>query len=140
MAKLGPDKLVFNSTNLLTGGIHESVEAAVAGGYSGITVWREDVERAQSRGLTLPDIKSYLDDHGLVAVGCLALLGLVIARGVGDPHDLFLHLGIVDIDDLAGDRNRRSILVLAAVISPTVKAVDWKASEDERQPTIRTAT
>lgn len=73
MHDLGPDALVFNTTNILGCGVREIVAAAVAGGYCGITIWPQDVARAAADGLSLRDVKSLLDDHGLVVtdVDCL---------------------------------------------------------------------
>lgn len=75
MAKLGPDHLVFNTTNILSGGVREIAAAAVAGGYAGITIWPDDVARARAEGLSLRDIKMLLDDHGLVVTDVDPLLG-----------------------------------------------------------------
>ena len=75
MPELGPDSLIFNTTNILGGGVREIVAAAVAGGYDGITIWPSDVERARAEGLSLRDVKSLLDDHGLVVTDVDCLLG-----------------------------------------------------------------
>jgi len=66
MAELGPEHLVFNTTNILGGGIREIVAAAVAGEYDAISIWPQDVDRARAEGLDLRDIRRLLDDHGLV--------------------------------------------------------------------------
>ena len=75
MPELGPEHLVFNTTNIVAGGVREIVTAAAAGEYDGITVWPQDVDRAQAEGLSLRDIKALLDDHGLVVTDVDPLLG-----------------------------------------------------------------
>ncbi len=75
MPDLGPDALVFNTTNILGGGVREVVAAAIAGDYQGITIWPQDVERAKAEGLSLPDVKALLEDHGLVVTDVDCLLG-----------------------------------------------------------------
>jgi len=101
MTQLGPDKLVFNTTNIVSGGIREIVAAAVAGDYAGITIWPMDVERAQAEGLSLSDIKVLLDDHGLVVTDVDPLLGWCeeAMPGPGEsmfelaPEDVFFEIG-----------------------------------------------
>ena len=66
MTRLTADDLVFNTTNIVQGGLHETVEAATAGGYRGITVWPQDIDRAEAAGLALGDARAYVEDHGLV--------------------------------------------------------------------------
>lgn len=75
MSDLGPDDLVFNTTNLLGGGVREIVAAAVAGDYRGVTIWPSDVARAQAEGLSLTDVKAFIHDHGLVVTDVDCLLG-----------------------------------------------------------------
>ena len=75
MSDLGPDDLVFNTTNLLGGGVREIVAAAVAGDYRGITIWPSDVARAEAEGLSLADVKAFVHDHGLVVTDVDCLLG-----------------------------------------------------------------
>ena len=75
MSDLGPDDLVFNTTNILSGGVREIVAAAVAGGYRGITIWPSDVARAEADGMSLADVKAYVHDHGLVVTDVDCLLG-----------------------------------------------------------------
>lgn len=41
------------------------MEAAVAGGFTGISLWGRDYWRARADGLNDADIRSVLDDHGL---------------------------------------------------------------------------
>jgi len=73
MSPLGPDDLVYNTTNMLGGGVRELVAAALAGDYRGVTIWPQDVERARAEGMSISDVKSLLDDHGLAVtdVDCL---------------------------------------------------------------------
>lgn len=101
MTTLGPDQLVFNSTNILSGGVREIATAAVAGGYDGITIWPQDVARAESEGLGLSDIKRLLDDAGLVVTNVDPFLGwceqAMPAPGEPifplDPEDRFFEIG-----------------------------------------------
>ncbi len=75
MSDLGPDDLVFNTTNILSGGVREIVAAAVAGDYRGLTIWPSDVARAEDEGLSLADVKTFIHDHGLVVTDVDCLLG-----------------------------------------------------------------
>ena len=75
MSDLGPHDLVFNTTNILGGGVREIVAAAVAGEYQGITIWPSDVARAESEGMSLRDVKTFVHDHGLVVTDVDCLLG-----------------------------------------------------------------
>ena len=75
MTELGPNSLVFNTTNILGGGVREIVAAAVAGQYDAISIWPQDVERARTEGLELADIRSLLADNGLVVSDVDPLLG-----------------------------------------------------------------
>ena len=75
MSDLGPHDLVFNTTNILGGGVREIVAAAVAGEYQGITIWPSDVARAESEGMSLRDVKAFIHDHGLVVTDVDCLLG-----------------------------------------------------------------
>ncbi len=74
MDRLGPQHLVFNTTNIVGGGLHETVAAAVAGGYDGITVWPQDLDRAAERGLDPRDARRFIADHGLVVTDVDAML------------------------------------------------------------------
>lgn len=74
MPELGPESLVFNTTNILSGGIQEVLTAAVAGGYDGISIWPQDVERAQAEGLDLSDLRNRIEDAGLVVADVDPLL------------------------------------------------------------------
>ncbi len=71
---LAPDDLVLCSGTLLQAGLPEMIEAAVAGGFGGITVWPEDVARARARGLDYADMRRLLDDAGLVVADLDCLL------------------------------------------------------------------
>ena len=71
---LGRDDLVLCSGTLLTGSIQEMVEAAVAGGYRGLTLWPSDVERAHAEGHSDEDLRKLLADHDLAVVDLDPLL------------------------------------------------------------------
>lgn len=91
MAELGPNDLVFNTTNIVRGGVREIVAAAVAGSYDAISIWPEDVERARAEGLGLGDIKALLDDHGLVVSDVDPLLGWT-KQGLPKPGESMFEL------------------------------------------------
>jgi sugar phosphate isomerase/epimerase len=64
---LGPTDLVLCSGTLPRDvSFRERVDAAVAGGFRGISLWGRDYERAQADGLRDADMRALLDDHGLV--------------------------------------------------------------------------
>ena len=72
---LGPNDLVLCSGTMRAASIAEMCAAAVAGGFSAITLWPTDVERAQREGLRLPDVKRLIADHGLAVADVEPLLG-----------------------------------------------------------------
>jgi sugar phosphate isomerase/epimerase len=64
---LGPTDLVLCSGTLApTVSFRERVDAAVAGGFAGISLWGRDYERARADGLSDADIRAELADRGLV--------------------------------------------------------------------------
>jgi sugar phosphate isomerase/epimerase len=63
---LGPTDLVLCAGTLRQASLAEKCAAAVAGGFAAVTLYPEDVTRARSEGLALPDVKRLLEDHGLV--------------------------------------------------------------------------
>lgn len=71
---LGREDLVFCSGTLLEGSFQEMVEAAVAGGYSGITLWPTDVQRAHAEGHSDAELRALLADNGLVVADLDPLL------------------------------------------------------------------
>src|SRR6187397_522248 len=63
---LGPGDLVLCSGTLAREAtLRERVDAAVAGGFSGISLWGRDYGRARRDGLDDAGIRSLLADHGL---------------------------------------------------------------------------
>jgi sugar phosphate isomerase/epimerase len=63
---LGPNDLVLCSGTLPRDvSFRERVDAAVAGGFRGISLWGRDYERAQADGLTDADMRALLADNGL---------------------------------------------------------------------------
>ncbi len=95
MTRLGPDDLVFNTTNIVNAGLHETVEAAVAGGYRGITVWPQDIDRAEARGLPLADARAFIEDHGLVVTEIDPLLAWS-EQALPAPGEAMIELAPVD--------------------------------------------
>jgi sugar phosphate isomerase/epimerase len=71
---LGPDDLVLCSGTLRNASLAEKCAAAVAGGFRALTLWTSDVTRAQADGFALADVKTLVEDHGLVVADLDALL------------------------------------------------------------------
>lgn len=62
---LGPDDLVLCSGTLPRDiSFCDRVDAAVAGGFRGISLWGRDYERARADGLSDADVRGLLDDRG----------------------------------------------------------------------------
>jgi len=55
-------------------GVRALCGAAVAGGFQGITLWPQDVAGARKEGLSLPDVRALVGDHGLVVADLDPLL------------------------------------------------------------------
>jgi len=70
----GPNDLVLCSGTMRAASIAEMCAAAVAGGFSALTLWPTDVERAQREGLRLPDVRKLIAGHGLVVADVEPLL------------------------------------------------------------------
>ena len=62
---LGAADLVLCSGTMLKASIPEMIEAAVAGGFSGITLWPQDYQRARDEGLSDADLRHMLADSGI---------------------------------------------------------------------------
>ncbi len=72
---LGPDDLAITGATLGNPPFRELIEAASAGGFSGVSLWpRETYQRARADGLSDADMRSILDDNGVVAEEVDALL------------------------------------------------------------------
>jgi sugar phosphate isomerase/epimerase len=71
---LGPDDLVLCSGTLRNASLQEKCAAAVAGGFRALTLWTSDVSRARDDGFALADVKTLIEDHGLVVADLDALL------------------------------------------------------------------
>jgi sugar phosphate isomerase/epimerase len=71
---LGPDDLVLCSGTLRSASLSEKCAAAVAGGFRGLTLWTSDITRAQADGFALADVRTLIEDHGLVVADLDALL------------------------------------------------------------------
>src|SRR5580658_7998579 len=64
---LGPDDLVLCSGTLPRGTpLRLRLEAAVAGGYSAVSLWGRDYRSARAEGHSDADIAALIADHGLV--------------------------------------------------------------------------
>ena len=62
---LGPDDLVLCAGTLAKASFRARVDAAVAGGYRGISLFPSDVRRARAEGLDDATMRALLDDNGL---------------------------------------------------------------------------
>jgi len=63
---LGPDDLVLCSGTLPRDiSFRDRVDAAVAGGFRGVSMWGRDYERARTDGFSDADMRALLDEHGL---------------------------------------------------------------------------
>src|SRR5262249_59325860 len=71
---LGPNDLVLCSGTMRAASLAEKCAAAVAGGFSALTLWPTDVRRAKADGLSLADVRHMIADHGLAVADLDALL------------------------------------------------------------------
>ncbi len=62
---LGPGDLVLCAGTLASASLPERVEAAVAGGYRGLSLFPSDVRRARAEGLDAATLRATLADRGL---------------------------------------------------------------------------
>lgn len=62
---LGPDDLVLCAGTIARASFRERVEAAVAGGYRGLSLFPSDVRRAHDEGLDDATMRALLADNGL---------------------------------------------------------------------------
>jgi sugar phosphate isomerase/epimerase len=100
---LGPDDLVLCSGTLRAASLAEKCAAAVAGGFSAITLWPTDVARAKSAGLSLADAARLIADHGLAVADLDALL--VWLPGEATPPGLPTEAEFYAIADGLGGRS-----------------------------------
>ena len=95
IAQLGSQDLVLCSGTLLTAGLRDMVDAAVAGRYSALTLWPQDVAGARAEGMTETDIRSLLADNGLVVADLDPLLGWT-AEAMPRPGEAMIELARED--------------------------------------------
>lgn len=62
---LGPEDLVLCAGTLAKASFRERVDAAVAGGYRGLSLFPSDVRRARAESLDDATLRGMLDEHGL---------------------------------------------------------------------------
>ena len=62
---LGPDDLVLHAATLRSASCLELCDAAVAGGFRGVTFYPTQIRRARASGLSLLDLRSALRERGL---------------------------------------------------------------------------
>jgi sugar phosphate isomerase/epimerase len=66
ISSLGQDDLVLSAGSLPRAGFRDRVAAAVAGGFSGISLWARQSERDKADGLDDVEMRAILVDNGLV--------------------------------------------------------------------------
>jgi len=100
---LGANDLVLCAGTLRAASLAEKCAAAVAGGFSAITLWPTDVERAKREGIALAEIRRRIADHGLVVADLDALLvwlpGEVVPAGLPGEAEFY------EIADAVGARS-----------------------------------
>jgi sugar phosphate isomerase/epimerase len=104
---LGPDQLVLCSGTMRAASLAEKCAAAVAGGFSALTLWPTDVARARRDGLSLADAKQMISDHGLVVADLDALL--VWLPGEPVPPDVATEAEFYEIADGVGARSLNAV-------------------------------
>ena len=88
MTPLGPDDLVLTASALGFPPFGILVEAAAAGGFAGVSLWpAETYGAALDAGLRVDELRSMLDDHGVVVADCEAI---VVWAGANDPGAPYL--------------------------------------------------
>jgi sugar phosphate isomerase/epimerase len=87
------DELVLCAGTLRAASLAEKCAAAVAGGFSAITLWPSDVARAKREGASLADQKRLIADHGLAVADLDALLvwlpGEPVPQGMPDEAEFY---------------------------------------------------
>lgn len=82
---LGPDDLVITGSTLGHPPFNALVEAAVAGGFSGVSIWPgQTYQAARAEGRADVDMRAVLDHHGVVVEDVDALL---VWTGPGGPGE-----------------------------------------------------
>jgi sugar phosphate isomerase/epimerase len=116
---LGPDDLVLCSGTLAReASFRERVDAAVAGGFSAISLWGRDYGSAQRAGLADADMRALLADHGLaVAELDLAWWWLPGASDVHIPAAL-------DTEELFAYDEAQLFRIAEAVGARSLNAID----------------
>jgi len=116
---LGPDDLVLCSGTLARdASFRERVDAAVAGGFSAISLWGRDYGSARRAGLTDADLRALLADHGLaVAELDLAWWWLPGASDVHIPAAL-------DTEELFAYDEEQLFRIADAVGARSLNAID----------------
>ena len=116
---LGPDDLVLCSGTLAReASFRERVDAAVAGGFSALSLWGRDYGSARREGLDDADIRALLADHGLaVAELDLAWWWLPGASEVHIPAAL-------DTEELFAYDEAQLFAIAEAVGARSLNAID----------------
>ncbi|MGH7338848.1 MAG: sugar phosphate isomerase/epimerase family protein, partial [Myxococcota bacterium] len=104
---LGPNDLVLCSGTLRAASIAEKCAAAAAGGFSALTLWPTDVERAKREGFSLADVRRMIADHGLAVADVEPLL--VWLPGEDVPFDVPAEAELYEIADGLGARSINAV-------------------------------
>ena len=84
---LGPDDLVVTGSSLGNPPLPNLVEAAVAGGFAGVSIWPvHSYGPARAAGMTPAEVRARFDDAGIVVHDVDALVAWVGAKDPGPPY------------------------------------------------------
>jgi 2-keto-myo-inositol isomerase len=75
------DRIALNSATIKQAGLARTLEIARQVGYTGVGLWVDEVEQAQARGVTLPDLAGALADHELELAELCSVAGWMWAAG-----------------------------------------------------------
>ena len=121
---LGPEDLVLCSGTLPGASFAERVAAAAAGGFSGISLFANDYERAKSDGLSDADMRAMLADQGLAIAELDPLLNWIPSAGLaadateeGAAFFQATEAGLYAIADALGARSVNAVVVTDAPLT-----------------------
>jgi len=129
---LGPDDLVFCAGTALRAPLAERARAAAAAGFTGISLWAEDVTRARAEGFSDGDVRALLAELGLDVA---ELDG--VSRWLPGTGDLPFGHRAEDLLALATTVGGRSLNVMDIMAQPVpveVAAASFAAICDQARP------
>ena len=77
-------KFGLNTSTIRPAGLMDKIKIAASAGYEAIELWNDDLTEYEENGGSLTDIKSALEDHGLIVPTVIALHGWL--NTTGDAH------------------------------------------------------